>query len=59
MKRAVRCAGPAGISIPELLILLSLVGMLLGLAYPGWQKSREQRREREIPVAREVRPASA
>lgn len=59
MKQAVRCAGPAGISIPELLILLAMVGMLLGLAYPGWQKSREQRRDREKPAAREVRPASA
>ncbi|MFN5960910.1 MAG: type II secretion system protein [Verrucomicrobiota bacterium] len=57
MKRAVRCAGPAGISIPELLILLAMVGMLLGLAYPGWQKSREQRRERDMPVAREGRSA--
>lgn len=54
-----RGAGPAGISIPELLILLAMVGMLLGLAYPGWQKSREQRRGREMPAAREMRSASA
>jgi type II secretory pathway pseudopilin PulG len=57
LKRAVRCAGPAGISILELLILLAMVGVLLGLAYPGWQKSREQRRERDMPVAREGRSA--
>jgi type II secretory pathway pseudopilin PulG len=55
--RSVRCAGPAGMSIPELLILMAMVGMLLGLAYPGWQKSREQRRERERPAVPEVRSA--
>jgi type II secretory pathway pseudopilin PulG len=44
-------------SIPELLILMAMVGMLLGLAYPGWQKSREQRRERDRPAAPEVRSA--
>jgi type II secretory pathway pseudopilin PulG len=57
VNRPVCAAGSAGISIPEVLILLAMVGMLLGLAYPGWQKSREQRRDREVPGAREGRPA--
>ncbi len=48
-----------GLTIPEVLILLVMVGLLVGLAYPGWRRSVEHRKGRGEPVTGATRPAGA